>query len=137
MIHLLEEKLQKVNDENGEHLPWVYSLWDKEGDQVVAYRRGKLIFVFNWNGQKSFPDYGFLAPEGSYKVVLNTDAKEFAGFGQTDDSITHFTQDDPLYRQEQEWNRQGVTLPGRPCPTGYCAARTYGLRRSTENCGNL
>ena len=112
MIHLLEEKLQKVKDENGEHLPWVYNLWDKEGDQVVAFRRGNLIFVFNWNGQQSFPDYGFLAPAGSYKVVLNTDAREFAGFGQTDDSVIHFTQDDPLYQREGKgWLK--LYLPAR------------------------
>ncbi len=113
MIHLLEEKLQRVDDPKlGEHLPWIYNLWDKDGDQVVAFRRGNLIFAFNWNGQQSFPDYGFLAPAGSYKVVLNTDAKEFAGFGQTDDSIIHFTQDDPLYRPEGKgWLK--LYLPAR------------------------
>ncbi|MBQ0034504.1 MAG: alpha amylase C-terminal domain-containing protein [Bacteroidales bacterium] len=89
MIHLLGQT-KKYNQ-----LP-VENLWDKEGDQVVAFKRGKYIFVFNWNGQKSFPDYGFLAPHGEYKVILNTDAKEFAGFGQADDSVHHFTQPDPL-----------------------------------------
>ena len=45
-------------------------------------------------------------------MVLNTDAKEFAGFGQTDDSITHFTQDDLLYRQEHKgWLK--LYLPAR------------------------
>ncbi len=78
------------------------NLWDNEGDQVVAFRRDKYIFVFNWNGQKSFPDYGFLAPEGSYKVVLNTDAKEFGGFGLSDDSVQHFTQHDPLYAPDKK-----------------------------------
>ena len=97
MVALLREHLTLVEDKSNEHLPWVYNLWDKEGDQVVAFQRGDLIFVFNWNGQKSFPDYGFLAPEGSYKVVLNTDSKEFGGFGLSDDSIEHFTQHDPLY----------------------------------------
>ena len=113
MIHLLEEKLQMEKDPKlGDHLPWVYTLWDKDGDQVLAYRRGKLIFVFNWNGQQSFPDYGFLAPAGSYKVVLNTDALEFAGFGQTDDSVIHFTQDDPLYQREGKgWLK--LYLPAR------------------------
>lgn len=112
MVHLLEEKMPRVKDEYGDHLPWVYNLWDKEGDQVVAYRRGNLVFVFNWNGQKSFPDYGFLAPAGSYKVVLNTDAQEFAGFGQTDDSVIHFTQDDPLYQREGKgWLK--LYLPAR------------------------
>lgn len=112
MIHLLRSKLLYEKDECGTHLPWVYNLWDNEGDQVVAYRRGKLIFVFNWNGQKSFTDYGFLAPEGKYRVVLDTDAKEFAGFAQNDDSVEHFTIADPLYAdQHKGWLR--LYLPAR------------------------
>lgn len=112
MIHLLRSKLHYEKDECGTHLPWVYNLWDNEGDQVVAYRRGKLIFVFNWNGQKSFTDYGFLAPEGKYHVVLDTDAKEFAGFAQNDDSVEHFTIADPLYTdQHKGWLR--LYLPAR------------------------
>lgn len=112
MVHLLQEHLQLVEDENGKHLPWVYNLWDKEGDQVVAYQRGDLIFVFNWNGQKSFPDYGFLAPEGSYEVVLNTDSNEFAGFGLADDTVRHFTTPDPLYAEEKKGWLQ-LYLPAR------------------------
>ncbi len=88
------------------------NLWDNEGDQVVAFRRDKYIFVFNWNGQKSFSDYGFLAPEGSYKVVLNTDAKEFGGFGLADDSVQHFTEHDKLYAKDGKgWLR--LYIPAR------------------------
>ena len=105
MVHLIEDQ-PEFN-----MLP-VVNLWDKEGDQVVAFERGKYIFVFNWNGQQSYPDYGFLAPEGSYKVVLNTDSKEFAGFGLSDDSIRHFTQPDPLYKKEHKgWLK--LYLPAR------------------------
>ncbi len=93
------------------HGEW-QNLWDNEGDQVVAFRRDNYIFVFNWNGQKSFSDYGFLAPEGSYKVVLNTDAKEFGGFGLSNDSIQHFTQHDALYAEDGKgWLR--LYLPAR------------------------
>lgn len=105
MIHLVGS----ISD--FEHLP-IINLWDKEGDQVVAFMRGDYVFVFNWNGQQSFPDYGFLAPSGKYKVVLNTDAKEFAGFGISDDSVEHFTQADPLYEKDNKgWLR--LYLPAR------------------------
>jgi 1,4-alpha-glucan branching enzyme len=63
----------------------------------VSYQRADLVFVFNWNGQRSFSDYGILAPEGKYRVLLNTDDRQFAGFGIADDSVEHFTQHDPLY----------------------------------------
>lgn len=112
MVHVLEENLKPVKDENGVHLPWIYNLWDNEGDQVVAYRRGDLIFVFNWNGQRSFTDYGFLVPEGKYKVLLNTDAQEFAGFGLSNDEIEHFTQHDDMYANEGKGWLQ-LYLPAR------------------------
>ena len=90
----------------------VNNLWDNEGDQVVAFMRGKYVFVFNWNGMKSFPDYGFLAPAGKYKVVLNTDDKQFAGFGLSDDSIEHFTSPDPIYDKDGKgWLK--LYLPAR------------------------
>lgn len=76
----------------------VNKLWEKDDDQILAFSRGDLIFVFNWNPVSSFADYGFLAPEGEYEVVLNSDAKEFGGFGIADDNVHHFTQPDPLYK---------------------------------------
>ena len=79
-----------------EKLP-VEKLWEKDDDQVLAFRRGDLIFVFNWSPNKSFPGYGFLAPAGEYEVLLDSDSKAFGGHGLVDDTIHHFTQPDPLY----------------------------------------
>lgn len=75
----------------------VEKLWEKDDDQVLAFKRGDLIFVFNWSPNKSFDGYGFLAPAGEYEVVLDSDSKEFGGFGLVDDSVHHFTTPDPLY----------------------------------------
>ncbi len=116
MVHLLVDKGQRTKNKGQKYVPLheqpIINLWDNEGDQVVAFRRDKYIFVFNWNGQKSFSDYGFLAPEGSYKVVLNTDAKEFGGFGLADDSIQHFTHHDALYAEDGKgWLR--LYIPAR------------------------
>ena len=105
MIHLIG------NIKDFEKLP-VVSIWENEGDQMVAFARGEYIFVFNWNGQKSFPDYGFLAPSGKYEVVLNTDATQFAGFGISNDSVEHFTQADPIYEKDGKgWLK--IYLPAR------------------------
>lgn len=105
MIHLIGGR------KGFENLP-LECLWTKTDDQVVAYRRDDLIFVFNFSGGRSFPDYGFLAPEGKYKVVLNTDSVQFAGFGLTDDSVEHFTQHDPLYAPDKKgWLK--LYLPAR------------------------
>lgn len=83
-----------------------------DGDQVLAYSREDLIFVFNFNPIQSFTDYGFLAKPGTYEVILNTDSKLFGGFGLADDTVKHFTIQDPLYEKEKkEWLK--LYLPAR------------------------
>ncbi len=87
-------------------------VWDNDGDQILAYIRGNLLFVFNFNPTKSFVDYGFLVPKGAYETVLNTDAVRFGGFGLADDAICHFTLPDPLYKKEKkEWLK--LYIPAR------------------------
>ena len=87
-------------------------IWHNDDDQILAYMRGDLLFVFNFNPVKSFTGYGFLVPTGSYDVVLNTDAKEYGGFGFADDSITHLTNYDQLYvDQHKEWLK--LYIPAR------------------------
>ena len=82
----------------------VQEIWHNDGDQILAYKRDDLIFVFNFSPTKSFTDYGFLVPKGSYQVVLDSDDKAFGGNGLNDDSITHFTLPDPLYKKDRkEW----------------------------------
>ncbi|MBE6310271.1 MAG: 1,4-alpha-glucan-branching enzyme [Bacteroidales bacterium] len=75
----------------------VEKLWEKDDDQVLAFKRGDLVFVFNFNPSKSFTDYGILAPEGEYSGVMNTDAPEFGGHGNISDDVKHFTLHDELY----------------------------------------
>ncbi|MDR0572971.1 MAG: alpha amylase C-terminal domain-containing protein [Tannerella sp.] len=77
-------------------------VWDHDKDQVLAYMRNDLVFIFNFNPVKSFADYGILTPHGKYKIVLDTDDKQFGGNGLNDDTIEHFTQEDSLYKSEQK-----------------------------------
>lgn len=90
----------------------VTEIWHNDGDQILAFMRGDLIFVFNFNPTRSFTDYGFLVPTGSYDVVLNTDAKEFGGNGFADDTISHLTNYDEAYVNERkEWLK--LYIPAR------------------------
>ncbi len=82
-----------------EKLP-VQEIWHNDGDQVLAYSRGALIFVFNFSPTRSFTDYGFMVPEGKYVTVLNTDAVNYGGNGFVDDSIAHFTNFDPVLKPD-------------------------------------
>ena len=90
----------------------VQEIWINEGDQVMAFMRGDLIYVFNFSPTRSYTDYGFLVPTGSYNVVLNTDSKEFGGNGFADDSVTHITNYDELYvKDKKEWLK--LYIPAR------------------------
>lgn len=63
-----------------------------EKNQVMAFERAGLIFVFNWNGAQAIPDYKLPAPaHGEWKVVLDSDDEAFGGLGRQDHSINHFT----------------------------------------------
>ena len=96
---------------NFQALP-VRKLWEKDDDQVLAFMRGDLIFVFNFNPTKSFDGYGILAPGGSYRTVLSTDNRDFGGYGNVDESIEHLTIADPLYSPHGvEWLK--LYLPSR------------------------
>ncbi|MCQ2059274.1 MAG: alpha amylase C-terminal domain-containing protein [Bacteroidaceae bacterium] len=69
----------------------VVEICKNDGDQILAYMRGKLLFVFNFNPVKSFADYGIVVPEGSYSVALDSDAAEFGGQARNDTSVVHYT----------------------------------------------
>ena len=105
MIHLISGVY------NFQALP-VVKLWEKDDDQVLAYMRGDLVFVFNFSPTKSFTGYGILAPAGEYEVVLSTDNPAFGGYGNIDETVSHLTQTDPLFAPSgREWLK--LYLPSR------------------------
>ncbi len=86
-------------------------IWNNEGDKVLAYQRGSFIFVFNFNGVKSFTDYGILAEKGIYTTVLNSDNPKFGGFNLIDESLEHFTLKEPIDPSGKEWLK--LYIPAR------------------------
>ncbi|XP_078416543.1 1,4-alpha-glucan-branching enzyme isoform X3 [Cetorhinus maximus] len=63
-----------------------------EGNKVIAFERANLLFIFNFNPEKSFPDYrvGIDQP-GKYKIVLDTDASSYGGHGRLNHNTEFFT----------------------------------------------
>ena len=104
--------LQLIKSESNFQETQIIKLWDKDDDNVLAYMRGPLLFIFNFHPNKSYSDYKFLAPEGEYEVVLNSDSIEFGGFGHIDETIHHFTQFDNLYNKDNKGWLQ-TYLPSR------------------------
>ena len=80
----------------------IQEIWSNDDDQILAYMRGDLLYVYNFNPVKSFEGYGFLVPEGKYRVLLNTDAVRFGGNGLCDDTMPHFTNPDALYHKDNK-----------------------------------
>ena len=78
----------------------VQEIWHNDGDQILAYKRGDLLFVFNFSPNRSYTDYGFIVPQGAYDVMLNTDSKLYGGNELADDSVRHFTNYDPIYEKD-------------------------------------
>ena len=106
------EMLKVIKSQKNFQKTPVQEIWHNDGDQVLAFMRGDLIFVFNFSPTQSFTDYGFLVPTGSYDVVLNTDSKDFGGNGFADDTMTHLTNFDPLYvKEHKEWLK--LYIPAR------------------------
>lgn len=87
--------------------------WIHEEDQVLCFSRGSLVFVFNFSPTHSHVDYDLLLPKGAYRMVLDTDAKAFGGFGNNDATIEHETEC-TAYEQ----------------PNGDCSIRLYLPARS-------
>ena len=111
---------------NFQSLP-VEKLWEKDDDQVLAFKRGEYVFVFNFHPYKSFSDYGILAPVGEYKVVLSTDNPAFGGYGNIDEKTVHFTHHDELYAPHGvEWLK--LYLPAR-------SAMVLKMKKTRAKCG--
>ena len=92
--------LRLIGAEKGFNKKPVTEIWHHDGDQILAFSRGNLLFVFNFSPVRSFEGYGFMVPEGAYDVVLNTDAPQFGGNGLADDSVRHLTNFDPLLKRD-------------------------------------
>ena len=106
------EMLKVIKSEKNFNKTPVQEIWHNDGDQILAYMRGELIFVFNFSPNRSYTDYGFIVPAGVYEVVLNTDNPDFGGNGLTDDTVTHFTNFDKLYEADhKEWLK--LYIPAR------------------------
>lgn len=90
-MQLLDQKYNFLGAGN------TYVLLKHEGDKVIVFERGGLLFAFNFNPTQSFVDFRVgVAIGGKYKVVLNLDDTDaFGGHGRIDELVEYFTTDMP------------------------------------------
>jgi 1,4-alpha-glucan branching enzyme len=101
MIHLIRK-------EKTLEYEWPYLLLENTGDQVLAFGRGNLVFVFNFNPTRSFSDYGISIGAGKFRIVLDSDHPDYGGQGLVDVGLTYYTVAD---MQKRQWLK--VYIPAR------------------------
>jgi len=82
-------------------------LYENKEQQILAFRRSELVFVFNFNPDHSYTDFGIRTGPGRFRVALSTDAPQFGGFGRIDETLDYFT---------------GSIIPDRPMENDYLKA---------------
>ena len=75
--------------------------------EILIFSRGEFVFAFNFSPLYSYPELKIEVPAGNYKVVLDTDSKEFGGFERNNSLVEHPT----LY--ENGRNLLPLYLPSR------------------------
>jgi 1,4-alpha-glucan branching enzyme len=78
------------------------SLTVNNSDKIIAFRRGELIIVMNFNPSVSFTDYG-IPVKGKFRIILSTDDPLFGGQGRIDTRQDYFSVPDH--------GKFGVTAP--------------------------
>jgi len=76
------------------HSPQAYISLKNETDKVLVFERAGLLWVFNFHPTNSYTDYrvGVDVP-GVYRIVIDTDAKEYGGLGRNAKDTRFFTTD--------------------------------------------
>ncbi len=104
--------LRLLKREKGIQKTPVVEIWHNDGDQILAFQRGELLFFFNFSPNRSYDGYGFMVKEGTYEYLLNTDDVNFGGHGLNEDDLKHFTNwDRDLSKSGKGWLQ--LYLPAR------------------------
>jgi 1,4-alpha-glucan branching enzyme len=82
--------------------PFIEQLACHEDTKQLVFRRGPLVFVFNFHPTESYVGLRIPVPDPrDYRVVLNTDAKQFEGFGRVPEFALYPRQNVPMYGRGQ------------------------------------
>ena len=101
----LDEQYHVVDDK------LVEQLYLHEEKKLLVYRRGPLVFAFNFHASESYTDLRIPIPDArDYRLVLNTDESGFEGFGRVAQNVTYWKQNSPTAGRAQSVQ---IYLPSR------------------------
>jgi len=85
------EMISLVRSQKLLEIPEVYWVYDHKGNEVLAYKRGKYLFVFNFHPTQSLVDYSIPSEKATYTIALNTDDAKFGGHHRVNSQMTYQT----------------------------------------------
>jgi 1,4-alpha-glucan branching enzyme len=81
---------------------FIEQLWVDEHNKQLVFRRGPLVYVFNFHPSRSYSDWRIPVPDArDYKVILNTDNTIYDGPGLCAVQQTYWKQNMPIAGREQ------------------------------------
>ncbi|MBI1368687.1 MAG: 1,4-alpha-glucan-branching enzyme [Planctomycetes bacterium] len=91
--------------------PLIEQLALHEDTRQLIFRRGPLVFAFNFHPTESFSDLRIPVPDRTdYQLVLSTDDAYFDGHGAVDPTGRYVWQNSPMYGRDQTLQ---IYLPAR------------------------
>jgi 1,4-alpha-glucan branching enzyme len=82
-LQRFDQAMMKLDREHAVLAPGpIEKLWDDEKKKQLVFARSGLIFLFNFHPTDSWSDWRVPAPmQSDYRLILNTDERDFAGHG--------------------------------------------------------
>lgn len=95
-MQMLDEQYNLLED------PFIEQLMCHDDTKQLAFRRGPLVFIFNFHPTESYVGLRLPVPDPrDYQVILNTDAVQFEGLGRVPERTTYPRQNVPHYMRNQ------------------------------------
>jgi 1,4-alpha-glucan branching enzyme len=82
-----------------------------DGDNVLAFERNNIYFVFNFNPVVSFTDYGIEVAAGTYRLLMDSDEARFGGHARIDPDQRFITE--VVGKGKSRYNQLKLYLPNR------------------------
>lgn len=98
-----DQAMQHLDAEDGVLLdPLIDQLALHEDTRQLVFRRGPLVYAFNFHAEESFPGLRIPVPEPrDYRVILDTDEVRFGGEGRVEPGAHYPWQNEAMYGWSQ------------------------------------
>jgi 1,4-alpha-glucan branching enzyme len=121
----LDEKFHVLED------PLIEELMVHEENKLVVYRRGPLVFAFNFHPTRSYPDLRIPVPDPTdYVLILDTDESRFDGFARVAPGMAYPYEKVPTHQRQQSIR---MYLPNRSAQVLAPAKIKGGLGSNRRN----